>query len=137
MILPKAISSIRMVSVLRWALPFSMLFMGACKTQENKASQINMNEYVMRSTQLMVTRGTNGTTLAWESKSNEMYTVKIRDGHYQDSRWINHPKLVNIQGTGGRITYRDNPGPTEKRKYSLQVTRLDGSGPRAPKRSNF
>jgi hypothetical protein len=96
--------------------------LSGCQSSGNKAAAgLNMNDYVIRTTPLMVTRGTNGTTLAWESQYDEQYTVQIRDGHYKNSKWINHPRLTNIQGTGGRLETKDNPGPTEKRKYRLLV----------------
>ena len=87
--------------------------------------EIRGEDFVTRTTQLMVARGSNGTKLAWESKSNELYTVQIRDGLYQNSRWINHPSLVQIRGTGERIEFVDHPGPTEKRKYNLKTLDLN------------
>ena len=124
------------------ALISSSLFLGAlslsaCKSAPDKQGQIDMNDFVTRTRPLMVARGTNGTTLAWESSPNERYSVKIRDGHYQNSPWVPHPKLQNIRGTGQRITYKDNPGPTEKRRYSLQVENLDGSSPKVQNNGGY
>ena len=109
-----------------------------CETPGSKKQPaggvFNMQDHVTRTAPLMVAKGPNETKLAWESEKAVMYTVQIRDGLYQNSRWINHPALVQIRGTGERIEYVDHPGPTEKRKYRLKELDLTKPRPALKKR---
>ncbi len=75
---------------------------------------------VLSKTALMVSRDATGTTLQWQSREGERYTIMYRDGK-SGARWQPLPQATEVEGTGGMLVVRDTSPGAFYRSYRPQA----------------
>jgi hypothetical protein len=81
----------------------------------------------LASVNLAITRGIDGVTLSWQSVKGQVYSIQMKDKAGKDARWEFHPKGINLVGTGGIMTFKDQPPPGVTRQYRPHLLPVSGS----------
>lgn len=94
-----------------------------------QALMVREVEEPLADTVLMVSRGSDETTLSWQTRRGFRYMVLYADSLSGVARWQALPNATQIVGTGSAVTVKDVVPGIRARVYRLETTPISGRKP--------